>query len=112
MRRCAASQVVLLAALAAPVATHGAETDVFEKKIRPVLAAKCYACHSSTLRAPMGRLVLDTASGLRTGGASGPVLIPGKPSDSRLLQALRYTDPHLQMPPTAQIPDPCLPTAD
>ena len=36
----------------------------FEAKIRPVLATKCYACHASTLKAPMGGLVLDTKAGV------------------------------------------------
>ena len=36
------------------------DASLFESKIRPVLAAKCYGCHSSKLKAPMGGLVLDT----------------------------------------------------
>ena len=38
--------------------------EFFEKKIRPVLATRCYGCHSSKLRSPMGELVLDTRAGL------------------------------------------------
>ena len=95
---------VWIAALMARAA-FGADTDLFEKKIRPVLASKCYPCHSSKLKTPMGGLLLDTAGGIRAGGASGPAVIPGRPAKSRLLQALRYTDPHLQMPPTGKLPD-------
>ncbi len=73
----------------------------FESKIRPVLATKCYACHSSSLKAPMGGLVLDTKAGLVKSG----VVVPGKPGESRLLQAIRYADPNLQMPPTGKLPD-------
>ena len=40
--------------------------------IRPVLATKCYGCHASTLRSPMGGLVLDTKAGLAKGGVTGP----------------------------------------
>ena len=47
----------------------------------------------------MGGLVLDTKAGL------GAVLTPGKPDESRLLKALSYTDPQLQMPPTGKLPD-------
>jgi hypothetical protein len=79
--------------------------ELFEKRIRPVLAAKCYTCHSSNLKAPMGGLVLDTNAGLRKGGADGPVVVAGKPAQSRLLQALRYTDRKLQMPPSGKLPD-------
>ena len=53
----------------------------------------------------MSELVLDTKAGLRKGGARGAEVVPGNPSQSRLLQALRYTDPTLQMPPTGKLPD-------
>src|SRR5579863_6900718 len=56
----------------------------------------------------MGGLVLDSKSGLAKGGAAGPVVVPGKPAASRLLQALRYSDPQLQMPPTGKLPDPVI----
>jgi Protein of unknown function (DUF1553)/Protein of unknown function (DUF1549)/Planctomycete cytochrome C len=87
---------------AAPLTPGG---ELFEKKIRPVLVANCYACHASNLKAPMGGLVLDTNAGLRKGGATGPVVIAGKPAESRLLRALRYSDPNLQMPPSGKLPD-------
>ncbi|MGD0435075.1 MAG: PSD1 and planctomycete cytochrome C domain-containing protein [Bryobacteraceae bacterium] len=104
---------VLLAAVILPVCAQQPGTaarltpgvELFEKKIRPVLAAKCYTCHASTLRAPMGGLVLDTNAGLRKGGSDGPVVVPGKPAESLLLQALRYTDRKLQMPPSGKLPD-------
>lgn len=80
----------------------------FETKIRPVLATKCYGCHSSKLKAPMGGLVLDTKAGLTAGGVSGPVVVPGKPAESRLLTAMRFTDPHLQMPPMGKLPEPVI----
>jgi hypothetical protein len=56
----------------------------------------------------MGGLVLDTKAGLLKGGGLGPVVVPGKPAESRLLKALRYTDPHLQMPPAGKLPDPVI----
>ncbi|MCX6592360.1 MAG: DUF1549 domain-containing protein, partial [Acidobacteria bacterium] len=77
----------------------------FESKIRPVLAAKCYACHSSKLKAPMGGLVLDTKAGMAAGGANGIIVVAGKPKESRLLTALRFEDAHLQMPPSGKLPD-------
>ena len=91
--------------LAAPLFAQPADGVFFEAKIRPVLATKCYACHSSKLKAPMGGLVLDTKAGLTKGGATGPAVNPGKPEDSRLLQALRYINPSLQMPPSGRLPD-------
>src|SRR5205823_8029296 len=57
------------------------------------------------LPAPMGGLVLDTKAGLLKGGATGPAIVPGKPAESRLLKAIRYADPSLQMPPGGKLPD-------
>ena len=36
---------------------------------------------------------------MRRGGDSGPAIVPGKPDDSLLIQAIRYTDADLKMPP-------------
>jgi hypothetical protein len=38
--------------------------EFFEKKIRPVLASKCYGCHSAALAKPMGGLLVDSRAGL------------------------------------------------
>ena len=97
--------LLLTALLAAPLMAQTPDTSFFEAKIRPVLATKCYGCHSSKLRAPMGALALDTKAGLLKGGATGTVIVPGKPAESRILKALRYTDQELQMPPTGKLPD-------
>jgi hypothetical protein len=88
-----------------PLGAQQAEIELFEKKIRPVLVTKCYACHSAKLKSPMGSLVLDTKAGLAKGGANGPIVAAGKPAESRLLKALRYDDPHLQMPPSGKLAD-------
>ncbi|MDQ6704772.1 MAG: PSD1 and planctomycete cytochrome C domain-containing protein, partial [Acidobacteriota bacterium] len=88
--------------------TGSSGNDLFEKKIRPVLAEKCYGCHSSKLKSPMGGLALDTKAGLKKGGASGPVVVAGKPSESRLITALHYSDPQLQMPPTGKLAEPVI----
>ena len=96
---------ILFVPSGAPLRAQNADAAFFETKIRPVLATKCYACHSSSMKAPMGGLLLDTKAGLRKGGATGPVIVPGKPDESRLLQAVSYTDPHLQMPPGGKLPE-------
>ena len=76
------------------VVAFAADSELFEKKIRPVLAAKCYGCHSSKLKSPMGGLVLDTKAGTRRVIESG-----------KMLRALQFTDPKLQMPPSGKLPD-------
>jgi hypothetical protein len=91
--------------LCAPLHAQPPDTTFFETKIRPVLVAKCYGCHSSTLASPMSGLTLDTKAGVLKGGMGGPVIVPGKPEESRLLKAIRYNDPALQMPPTGKLSD-------
>jgi Protein of unknown function (DUF1553)/Protein of unknown function (DUF1549)/Planctomycete cytochrome C len=95
---------LLLVACAASQA-QTPDTEFFERKIRPVLSEKCYACHSSKAKSPMGGLALDTRAGLLRGGASGPEIVPGKPNESRLVKAVHYSDTQLKMPPTGKLPD-------
>jgi hypothetical protein len=91
--------------LAAPLGAQSPGAEFFEKEIRPVLAEKCYGCHSSKLKSPMGGLVLDTRAGVRNGGTGGPVIVPGDPASSRLLKALSYNETDLRMPPAGRLPD-------
>jgi mono/diheme cytochrome c family protein len=86
-------QLLCLAAGAA----HAAGTDeFFESKVRPVLAQNCYACHTDTRS---GGLRLDSAEAIQKGGKSGPPIVPGKPDESLLIQAIRQTHERLKMPP-------------
>jgi hypothetical protein len=73
--------------------------DFFEKKIRPVLVARCYECHSAKSKKVEGSLLLDSRDAARKGGDLGPAIVPGDPDKSLLIQAIRYTDENLQMPP-------------
>ncbi|MFN9943101.1 MAG: c-type cytochrome domain-containing protein, partial [bacterium] len=82
---------------AAPAADPG--IDFFEQKIRPLLVTRCEGCHSSVTGKTSGGLALDTRQGWANGGDNGPAIVPGKPEESLLLQAISYTDPDLQMPP-------------
>ncbi|MEZ5403925.1 MAG: PSD1 and planctomycete cytochrome C domain-containing protein [Bryobacteraceae bacterium] len=77
-----------------------ADASFFETKIRPLLAANCYSCHGASA---MGGLRLDTAEGFRKGGKSGPAVVPAKPLESLLIQAVRRTHERLKMPPTAPL---------
>ena len=76
--------------------------DFFEKKIRPVLVARCYECHSAQAKILKGGLRLDHREAVLAGGDSGVAIVPGDPDASRLVQALRYKDPDLRMPPTGR----------
>ncbi len=82
---------------AAPLAPE--HVEFFESKIRPILVDSCYPCHNAAEGKTKGSLALDTRDGLLKGGATGPGLIAGDPDKSLLIQAVRYTDEDLQMPP-------------
>jgi len=75
----------------------------FETYIRPILAERCYECHSGTARKVRGNLLLDSQAGMAKGGDNGAVLVPGNVEKSRLIQALRWTDPSFVMPPKEKL---------
>src|SRR2546425_2807396 len=79
------------------------QTDFFEKRIRPILSANCFECHSANAKKIKGGLLLDSAEGLVKGGESGPVIAPGEPDKSLLIKAILYKDEDLQMPPKHQL---------
>ncbi len=75
--------------------------EFFEKSVRPVLAEHCYECHAAEERS--GGLWLDSREGWQAGGDSGDALVPGKPEASRLIEAIRYENLDLQMPPDGKL---------
>ena len=84
---------------AATAALPPDQIEFFETTIRPILVESCYKCHSETEGKSNGSLTLDTRDALLKGGATGPALIAGDPDKSLLIQAVRYADEDLQMPP-------------
>ncbi len=74
--------------------------DFFEQRIRPVLIARCFECHSAQADPLKSEFRLDSAAGLAKGGKSGlPAIISGDPERSRLIEAIRRQNPKFQMPP-------------
>jgi hypothetical protein len=71
----------------------------FEEKVRPVLAQNCFKCHGEDKQ--KGDLRLDVQEGLLAGGESGPAIVPGKPKESLLLDAVNYAS--LEMPPDGKL---------
>jgi hypothetical protein len=74
----------------------------FERSVRPLLAAKCWECHSG--EAPEAGLRLDAWNTMVAGGDSGPAVVPGKPSESLLISAIHY-ELSPQMPPDGKLRD-------
>src|SRR5436309_136518 len=89
---------------AATAAAAEPPKDHFELKVRPVLVEHCYPCHSAQAKSPKGGLRLDGRELLVRGGDSGPAAVPGEPAMSRLIEAVRYQNPELQMPPKGKLP--------
>src|SRR5690242_2550657 len=73
----------------------------FEEKVRPILAENCYKCHGSEKQ--KGNLRLDVREAVFAGGESGPVIVPGKPDESALVEAIKWQA--LEMPPTGKLTD-------
>lgn len=71
----------------------------FEEKIRPILSENCYSCHSDREGVSKGGLALDSRERIEQGGNTGPLFVVGAPDESLLVQAVRYDDESLQMPP-------------
>jgi len=74
--------------------------DFFEQSVRPILADHCFACHT---KAALGGLRLDSREAVLRGGKSGPAALPGKSSESLLLQAVEHRHAKLKMPPTEKL---------
>lgn len=81
------------------------EVEFFEKKVRPVLVARCYECHSSQSKRVEADLYLDRRDGVLGGGETGSAATPGEPDKSRLISAIGYANAELQMPPDGKLPD-------
>ncbi len=74
----------------------------FESKVLPLLQQRCYECHSHEKKIK-GGLALDLKTGWQTGGDNGPAIIPGDLVKSHLVQAVRYADPEMEMPPKGKL---------
>jgi hypothetical protein len=71
----------------------------FNRDIRPVLSAKCYACHGQDTGARMAGLRLDRREEAIKDRGGYRALNPGKPADSRVYQRISAREPARRMPP-------------
>ena len=70
------------------------------KQIRPILRARCIACHGALKQ--KGGLRLDTAALAIKGGDSGPAIEPGNVASSLLLERVSASDITERMPPEGE----------
>ncbi len=82
-------------AASASAADNPEAREFFENRVRPVFVKNCLPCHSETR---MGGLDMSSREGLLKGGQIGTSLVPGKPEESVLIQAVTHQHERLRMP--------------
>jgi hypothetical protein len=105
---CAVIALLVAPAMVASMAFAAEETAIpaehlefFESKVRPVLVEHCYECHSGQSKVLKGGLRVDSRAAILKGGDSGEGMIPGKPDESPMIQAVRWDG--YEMPPTGKL---------
>ena len=81
----------------APTCLAENDDEFFETRVRPVLVKHCLECHGA--KKQEGGLRLDSRDSWMRGGDRGDVIVAGEPDKSLFIQAVRYKDLDLQMPP-------------
>ena len=72
----------------------------FERDVRPLLEIECLQCHNQKDGARNGGLNLETKETAFTTGRRAPVIRPGNPDGSLLIQVLKISPEHAaSMPP-------------
>lgn len=99
---------VVLAAFSAPAGKPSAPTRPatpasapggpvsYERDVKPLLVARCYACHGNGTR--LGDFQIDTREGVLTGGTTHPVVVPGHGAQSYLIKLVSGQIPGQIMP--------------
>jgi hypothetical protein len=77
--------------------------EFFEARIRPVLVENCLKCHGPKKQS--SGLRLDSREAVLKGGDTGPAVVPGRPDDSLIIQAVSHRHDELKMPPKGKLPD-------
>jgi ankyrin repeat protein len=90
----------VLLAICAPLGAAENKVD-FEKQVQPLLSQRCYGCHGPDVQ--QSGLRLDKRQNAMRGGDYGPVIIPGKSAESKLIRRVVNGDGALQMPPTGPL---------
>jgi hypothetical protein len=91
----------------APAAPAAAQAIDFARDIRPILEKHCFECHGPAKA--RGQLRLHNPALIRKGGASGPILEPGKAELSILYRRVMGLDADDQMPLDRDpLPEPAL----
>ena len=71
--------------------------DIYFDRVKPVLQARCYACHGALKQE--GGLRLDAVDFILTGSDSGEIVTSGEPQNSLVMERITAEDETLRMPP-------------
>jgi mono/diheme cytochrome c family protein len=71
----------------------------FNREIRPILSAHCFACHGPDAAERKAELRLDTKAGALADLGGHFALAPGKADESELVRRISSSDPNEVMPP-------------
>src|SRR5688572_26834543 len=100
LRVLAVTAVLLIAGVSVWPEAGQAQSQVeFLTDVKPILAQRCFRCHSS-LEQESG-LRLDNVPAILKGGDGGAVVVPGNSKESRLILALEQRG-ELKMPPEGE----------
>ncbi len=91
----AALRAAQLPAPATGTSAPAQDATLFETRVRPLLAANCFACHGESA---MAGLRVDSRAALLRGGETGPAIVPGDPDKSTLLKAVQHAEGFPRMP--------------
>ena len=79
-----------------PLAPAAAAVD-YARDIEPILHERCYLCHGAQQQ--MSGLRLDSREAAFKGGATGAVIVPGDPTESKLVARISSSSDGFRMPP-------------
>jgi mono/diheme cytochrome c family protein len=80
---------------------QGTGEQHFIERVKPLLESRCVSCHGAE-KVKAG-LRLDSREAMLKGGDNGPAVVPGKPGESLLLQAVMHSKKDLEMPPKEKL---------
>ena len=93
------SSMIVFASINFASGDEDARNRFFEARIRPVLIKHCFPCHSEKSDELQADLRLDRQLTKDTS-----LIVAGNPDKSPLIDAIRYTNSDLQMPPDRRLP--------
>jgi hypothetical protein len=91
--------VLLLSAWTAEGPGVPASASEFARRVRPILADKCFPCHGPDQKRRKADLRLDEKEEVFGNRGGYRIVVPGKPGESELVRRITADDPAERMPP-------------